>query len=376
MPGSAFGILKRMRRLPAFLFCVLVLLPSAVAQGFHAGLADIVVHPPEKRNWRGSQKESLHCLLWYPTDAVAPQAEQSFTVAGFPPLFRAGLAGRATVLSPSAGKLPLIVMSHGLGGTADQFGWLAPELARHGYMVLAVDHPGNNALEPYTPEGFLLWWERALDVSDAMDGLLADKTYGPRVDSARIGALGYSIGGETVLALAGARIDQPAFLDFCLAHPAEQTCRVPSMGTVSGDAVAMLAAVRASSAASLARSGDSFRDARIRSVFAIAPAPGQAFHKSSFDYVTVPLTMVAGSADTLAPPATNAEQFAAWVPNAKVAIVPGASHYTFLDSCTPQGAELLQQFCADGPGVDRDSIHARVTAMAVAFFDRTLPSQR
>ena len=338
----------------------------------HAGLTDVTVHPTEARNWRGSQHPSLHCLVWYPTESNAPEADQSFTVAGFPTLFRAGRATRGAALAKSSAKFPLIVMSHGLGGTADQFGWLAPELARHGYVVLAVDHPGNNALEPYTPEGFLLWWERALDVSDALDGLLADKTFGSHVDTNRIGALGYSIGGETVLALAGARIDQPAFLNFCLANPSEQTCRIPAMGAVPGDAAAMLTAVRNSSASSLARSGDSFRDARIHSVFAIAPAPGQAFHKSSFDYVTVPLTMVAGSADTLAPPTTNAEQFAAWMPTAKVAILPGASHYTFLDTCTPEGAQLLQQYCVDGSGVDRDEVHGKVVRMALAFFDRTL----
>ncbi len=354
---------------------VLLLSVGAVpvaAEVVHAGLADVTVQPAEARNWRGSQHTTLHCLLWYPAEGSAPETEQQFTVAGFPPLFYAGMAARGAAPAPAAGKLPLVVMSHGLGGTADQFGWLAPELARHGYLVLAVDHPGNNALEPYTPEGFLLWWERALDVSDAIDGLLADKTYGPRVDLGRIGALGYSIGGETVLALAGARIDQPAFLEFCTANPGEETCRVPSMGTVPGNATEMLAAVRTSSAASLARAGDSFRDARIRSVFAIAPAPGQAFHKASFEYVTVPLTMVAGAADTLAPPATNAEQFAAWMPQARVAVLPGATHYTFLDSCTAQGVQFLQQYCADRPGVNRNAVHRKVAGMVLAFFDRTL----
>ncbi len=361
-----------MRFWSLFLVQVVFWVTSGSAQPFHAGLADLTIRPTEARNWRGSQHTSLHCLLWYPADATAPEVEQSFTITGLPPLFLAGMSTRGAALAKSAAKFPLVVMSHGLGGTADQFGWLAPDLARRGYIVLAVDHPGNNALEPYTPEGFLLWWERALDVSDALDGLLADKVFGSHVDANRIGALGYSLGGETVLALAGARIDQSAFLNFCLANPSEQTCRVPTMGAVPGDAAAMLTAVRNSSASSLARSGDSFRDARIRSVFAIAPAPGQAFNKSSFDFLTIPLTMVAGSADTLAPPATNAEQFAAWVPTAKVAIISGASHYTFLDTCTPQGEQFLPQYCMDGPGLARDEVHRKTAGMVLSFFDRTL----
>lgn len=363
-----------MRRLLLFLLAVVMLPLAASAQRFHAGVTEWTVHPTESRNWRGAPLQGLRCMLWYPVSLQTPETPQAFGIAGLPALFQAGRAARDAAPERSAAHLPLVVMSHGLGGTADQFGWLAPELARHGYLVLAVNHPGNNALEPYTPEGFLLWGERALDVSDALDALLADKAWGSRVDPARIGALGYSIGGETVLALAGARIDQQAFLDFCTAHPAEQTCRVPSMGGVMGDATAMLAAVHQSSAASLARSGDSFRDARIRSVFALAPAAGQAFHRSSFDYVTIPLTMVAGTADTLAAPAANAEQFAAWLPTAKVAMLPGVGHYSFLDTCTPEGAQMLPQYCADAPGVDRDGVHGKVTAMALAFFERTLGS--
>ena len=361
-----------MHRLCFLLFAALALLPVAPGQRFHAGVSDWTVHPPEERNWRGAQVQALRCMLWYPVPAQVPEAAQSFGLTGLPALFEAGEAARDAAPAKLPARLPLVVLSHGLGGTADQFGWLAPELARRGYLVLAVNHPGNNALEPYTPEGFLLWGERALDVSDAIDGLLADHTWGARVDPARIGALGYSIGGETVLALAGARIDQPAFLDFCLEHPAEQTCRVPAMGGVAGDAAAMLSEVQQSSAASLARSGESFRDARIRSVFALAPAVGQAFHRSSFDDVTVPLTMVAGAADMLALPAVNAEQFAAWVPMAKVAILPGVGHYTFLDRCTAEGTQLLRQYCADAPGVDRDSVHRKVVAMVTSFFDRTL----
>ena len=111
-------------------------------------------------------------------------------------------------------------------------------------------------------------------------------------------------------------------------------------------------------------------------MFAIAPAAGQAFHKSSFDFVTVPITMVAGSADTLAPPATNAEQFAAWMPAAKVAILPDVGHYTFLNTCTTEGAQFLQQYCVDAPGVSRDEVHRKVLGMALSFFDRTLTPAR
>ncbi len=343
------------------------------AESFHAGLTEITFHPTAHRNWRGAQTEALHCLLWYPAVASAPETAQSFTPAGMPPIFRAGKAARNAAAATSPGKLPLIVMSHGLGGSADQFGWLAPELARHGYLVVAVNHPGNNALEPYTPEGFLLWWERATDISEVLDGMLADPRFGARIDQARIGALGYSIGGETVLALAGARIDQPAFVQFCLAHPEQPTCHPPSLaGALSPQE--LLSAVQLSSAESLARSGESYRDARIRAVFALAPAAGQAFHASSFSAVDVPITMVAGAADTVAPPEVNAEQFGAWMPQAKVAVMKGVGHYTFLDSCTAEGTQFVPQLCAEPAGADREAVHRKTVAMAASFFDKNLPA--
>lgn len=337
----------------------------------HAGERALDLHPGGVRNWRGAAAGVLHCTVWYPADATAPETPQEFAPAGLPPLFHAGSAASNAPLARGAGKLPLVVLSHGLGGSADQFGWLAPALARRGYLVLGVNHPGNNTLEPYTAEGALLWAERAQDVSDAIDGLLADPVFGPHVDGGRIGAVGYSLGSETVLALAGAQIDQQRFFEYCLQHRGAPTCAIPSASSARTPEE-LLAAVRATSAEALSHQNDSHRDARIRAVFAMAPPLGEAYSPDSFTYVDVPVTLVAGAADTLAPPASNAERFAGWMPAAKIAVLQGAGHYTFLDSCTPDGLNFAPQFCKDPPSVDREAVHAKTTGMALAFFDRTL----
>ncbi|GAA3753443.1 alpha/beta hydrolase family protein [Terriglobus aquaticus] len=340
---------------------------------FHAGVQALDIHPGGARNWRGATAGVLHCMVWYPADATATENPQEFAPAGLPPLFHAGIAAQNASVARSVEKLPLVVLSHGLGGSADQFGWLAPALARRGYLVLGVNHPGNNTLEPYTAEGALLWGERAQDVSDAIDGLLANATFGAHVDTARIGAVGYSLGSETVLALAGARVNQQRFFDYCLQHREAATCGIPSVSNATSPAE-LLAAVRASSAEALAHESDSHRDARIRAVFAMAPPLGEAFSADSFDYVNVPVTLVAGAADTLAPPASNAERFANWLPGAKIAVLQGAGHYTFLDTCTPEGVSVAPQFCQDPPSVNRDAVHTKTAGMVLAFFDRTLQS--
>ena len=338
---------------------------------FHAGVQSMEVHPVGLRNWRGAAAGVLHCTVWYPADVSAAEAPQEFAPAGLPPLFHAGSAATNAPLAHLSARLPLVVLSHGLGGSADQFGWLAPALARRGYLVLGVNHPGNNSLEPYTAEGALLWGERARDLSDAIDGLLSDPTYGPHVDIGRIGAVGYSLGSETVLALAGAQVDQQRFFDFCLQHRDAPTCGMPS-GSIARTPEELLAAVRRSSADALSHENESHRDARIRAVFVMAPPLGEAYSADSFAYVNVPVTLVAGTADTLAPPASNAERFAGWLPGAKIAELPGAGHYTFLDTCTAAGVSVAPQFCQDPPSVNRDAVHVKTTDMLLSFLDRTL----
>jgi predicted dienelactone hydrolase len=61
----------------------------------------------------------------------------------------------------------------------------------------------------------MLWWERAADLSLLVDRMLADSAFGRSIDRNRIVAAGSSLGGYTVLSLAGGRTDQRLFERFC-----------------------------------------------------------------------------------------------------------------------------------------------------------------
>src|SRR5260370_418729 len=82
----------------------------------------------------------------------------------------------------------IIALSHGTGGSAMQMAWLGTYLAARGYIVVAVNHPGNNAVTGYTTEGFIEGWERAKDISTVISDLLADQRFGSKIDPDRIGA--------------------------------------------------------------------------------------------------------------------------------------------------------------------------------------------
>jgi predicted dienelactone hydrolase len=244
--------------------------------------------------------------------------------------------------------------------------------------VAGANHPGNTAAAPLTRDGFMLWWERATDASQVLDGVLADPMLGPHVDRERIGAVGFSLGGYTVLELAGARTNLQAFERFCTSPQADAICHPPEAARISdasGAAPLTLDDLSPQTRASRARSGASYRDPRVKAVFAIAPALGEAFDSASFADVTIPVSLLAGEADVTAPVATNIHRIAGLMPNAHVEMVPGASHYTFLDTCLADVVAHLAGICEDGPGVDRDAVHALAADRAIRFFAATLPAR-
>src|SRR5204862_7055030 len=98
------------------------------------------------------------------------------------PFFSTGSAARDAKPAPGP-KRPLILLSHGYGGTVSDLAWLGAALAAHGFIAVAIDHPGNNGQEGNTVEGFSLMWLRAVDLGAVIDAMLADKTFGDQVDS-------------------------------------------------------------------------------------------------------------------------------------------------------------------------------------------------
>ncbi len=366
-----------MQRRAGLAFCALSLFMAAALPAqknapppAKAGLVTRDLTPTARRNWRGAPDHTLHVTVWYPAADAAMETPQFIGPPGHP-LFDAGTATPHAAFAPSLDPFPLVLLSHGTGGSAQQLAWLGTALARAGFVAAAVDHPGNNAVTGYTPEGFALWWERATDLSEVLDGLLADPELASHIDKERVGAAGFSLGGYTVLELAGARTDIAAYFDFCRKEPSNLACHTPEMKDMPGPDK-LLDAVRKSSGESLARSADSFRDPRIRAVFAMAPALGFTQTTESLRAIRVPIELVVGSADPVAPAATNAGLIKAGVHGARLTILPNVAHYTFLDTCTVAGKQAVAEYCADPAGVDRESVHQQVDQMAIQFFTRSL----
>jgi predicted dienelactone hydrolase len=327
--------------------------------------------PPEPYDWRDAKTHALVTDIWYPADPAANEQMQWIGSADAP-FAKGAKAAPDAAFVPGTEKFPLILLSHGIGGSSAMMAWFGAALASHGYIAAAVNHPGNNALEDYTLPGAIYWGQRAHDLSALLDLLLADATFGPRVDPKRIGAAGFSLGGLTVIELAGGIAEFSRYQDFCRSPKADGMCKdtLEYPGLLAK--VTALAKTDPAIQAGLAENSKSHRDPRICAIFAMAPALGPAFDPGTLAKISIPTQIVAGAVDNVVPLETSAKFFTAQIPHAQLTIFQAVGHYTFLATCAELGDRTKPQLCLDQAGILRDEIHAQTATMATKFFDANL----
>lgn len=290
---------------------------------YKVGLQTLSYIDEARANWEGTAPRPLLTNIWYP--AINDAIETDIFI-GPPdaPLFKVGHASRGAI--PLSGTFPLILLSHGTGSVALQLGWLASSLATDGYIVAGVNHHGNTALEPYTAQGFVLAWERAKDLSVVLTQLFDDRLFGQHINRQQIGAAGFSLGGYTVIALAGGILDLQVYQEV-YRNPERDILRdIPPEFPDPPAIVALLKYLFENDI----NHKQSVQDKRIRCAFAIAPALGEAFTPAGLATIEIPVKIVVGEADTLAPAETNAMRFAKSIKQAELTILDGQiAHYTF-----------------------------------------------
>lgn len=147
-------------------------------------------------------------------DSMTPDDRQPSVEMWLPPEFQS-----------TEQKWPLLIFSHGFGGCAKQAAFLTEYLADQGYIVIAPEHDdarcrgylGGGRLQdvrgtkdwpekPFrSPESWTDKTEadRKDDVIFALESMLDDREYRDFIDTDRMGLIGYSLGGYTVLGIAG-----------------------------------------------------------------------------------------------------------------------------------------------------------------------------
>lgn len=268
------------------------------------------------------------------------------------------------------GRLPLVVLSHGQGGTNLSHHDLATFLAAHGMIVATIEHAGDNFRDGSGVGRPLALFGRATQMSALISTLLDDSEWHDRIDAARIGVAGFSMGGYTSLLLVGAVPRLELLADYCERSPQDR------------DACGL---VERLSAESRSQSGREYlrtiqaeharwqtADARVRAAFAMAPL-SVVFDREGAARINRPVFLYYAENDRVLPPADNAKHVAPLIPTlVTTRVVAGAGHYVFLAPCSPALAKEVPVICTDPPDIDRAAVHQQINADALAFFRRTL----
>lgn len=271
------------------------------------------------------------------------------------------------------GPKPLVVISHGHGGSDLGHHDLAVYLANHGFVVATLQHPRDNFKDASGDGHPEVMIGRPIQVKATISMLLADPHWKPLIDPNRIGVAGFSNGGYTTLLLVGAVPQFTRFISYCKRHPDD-----PGICGHMKQFVAMLAKKGLTATQYLTSMQGQFHrwgnpdDPRIKAAFAMAPE-SLVFDKAGLASIDRPVFLYYGQDDKVLRPAFNARRIAPLIKTlAGIKMIPKAGHYVFLSPCSPQLTREAPDICVDPPGVDRVAVHRQIDADALKFFRKTL----
>ncbi len=268
-------------------------------------------------------------VVLYPTDAPAHPARLG--------PYTLDVAMDAPV---AAGTYPLVLVSHGSGGSHLAYRELAAHLARVGFVVALVEHPGNSRNDNSRVDTEANLAARPRHLRLVADHLTADPAVGPHLVADAVAIVGHSMGGYTALAAAGGR---PTAFPRETADGASREVPVP-------------------------------RDPRVRALVLLAPATPWFLAPGALAEVRVPILMLTAEHDPHTPEGHAVIVRRGLPPDTPLThrVVPNAGHFSFLgvfpSAMTHAGFAPSQ----DPPGFDRAAFHAELHAEVEAFLRHVL----
>ena len=296
--------------------------------------------------------QSARVAIWYPsTAAEAP------TLYADNPVFQ-GVAAHmdGPVVS---GRHPVVLFSHGMGGTDRAQAWLGAALAERGVITVMVNHPNTTWGDFDMREG-VAHWTRAQDMSVAMDTLEADPSFSDHLDTSRIMAAGFSFGGWTALSLGGATGNHAGIVSACETRPEMEAC-----GVLMSERVNMPGIDPATWDASYA-------DDRVTHVAALDPGFVWGLEASNVEPL-LPSTLIigfGGADDRMLATDFDRSGLADHFADRRIERLAPAYHFSAMPLCKPAGETILAEenddpVCTDPTGSNRADIHATIVSMIV-----------
>lgn len=290
---------------------------------------------------------SFPVLLMYPTEVPS----QEISLGPFPMNVAMGAA-------IEAGTFPIVVISHGSGGSNMVYRTLAMHLAQHGFVVCTPQHHFNNR--------FNNEWEMTLEnlthrprhISMTIDAICKDQRFAGHLQQDQVAVVGHSVGGYAAIAVAGGIPDTKHFLAFCQ-KPANQHnpyCVIAKNKGLQAQAIEVQA------------------DSRIKVVVLMAPDTISFSGKGALDAVNMPILTLLAEKDGI-PAQATLNVLLKGLPNTEKLthrIIPNAGHYSFLSPFPPTIQKMGSPAASDPAGFDREAFHAELNAEVLAFIQAAL----
>ncbi|QLE45465.1 alpha/beta hydrolase (plasmid) [Nostoc sp. C052] len=263
----------------------------------------------------------------------------------------------------------IIVISHGLGSDRTSFAYLAEHLASYGFVVAVPEHPGSDSKQLQAllagtadrvtnPREFI---DRPLDIKYLLDELTrlskSDPTFKGRLNLEQVGVVGQSFGGYTALALAGAKINFEQLKTDCASL--EDTLNISLLLQCL--------------AVNLPHVKYKLFDARVKAIIAIDPIDSSIFGKASLSQIKIPVMIVSGSYDTIAPALPEQIQPFTWLatPNKYLVVINGGTHFSTIAESPNATVPVPTQLIGSSTALAR----RYVKALSVPFFETYVAEQ-
>jgi predicted dienelactone hydrolase len=285
--------------------------------------------------------------IWYPTTAIEQPQNYNF-----------GTGSAARTAAVAGDNLPVVILSHGAMGAASNYSWIAEPLARHGYVVLGVSHFGESPAfgqATMTPATVSHYGDRTRDIGAALDFLVSKSIYAGHIDPRRIGGLGHSSGGATILMLAGASFSMADMRVYCAqARAIDKGCQYP-IGAPSTDQTPIPA------------------PKPVKALALMDPAVGPGFTEAGLRSLGTSALVIGSANDDFLPYAAHAGRIGDLLGSASVVRLSGGEgHFVYVDRCNLPINVMGVALCSDRAGVDRSAVHARLVPRILSFFDQHL----
>lgn len=311
---------------------------DALDTPYSAGFSRVTVGDPETGG-------RITAGIWYPTqarEARVSEQSRSFSVA--------------RDAMPAQGSYPFVLLSHGSGTWYGAHHDSCEFLARHGYVLASVTHPGDN----FEDLGGYLGAQQLLGRPHHMrllkDYVLGAHKYRSIIDQERLATMGFAEGAYTVTVLMGGRPDFSRFANHAQWNPNDPVLLPHWELTLE----------------SLPEEIPEYREPAVSAVL-MAPAFGFLFDRERLSAVPAQVRLYRAEMDNHLRADTHVEPYLRSLPLVpEYRIVKGAGHYAFIAPCPEALIEEDPDICADRPGFNRIAFHERFNQQILDYFNRTL----